>query len=251
MKFNVSKMLKSVGKTLGKHSPEILAGLGIVGMITTAVTAVKATPKAMLLINEEQEKHEEKLTKREVVKTAWKCYIPAAITCTMSIACLVGASSTNYRRRAALATAYGISETALKEYRDKVIETIGESKEQKVRDAVAKDKMKNNPVSSSEVFMAKKGDALCYDSVSGRYFKSDIDLIKKAVIKLNHQLLNDMYITLNELYYELGLAPIKIGDNLGWDVDDGYIELNYSSQLADDGTPCLVIDYSPAPRFKR
>ena len=84
---------------------------------------------------------------------------------------------------------------------------------------------------------------------SGRYFKSDIEKIKKAECELNRQMLDDMYVSLNDFYYEIGLDSVKLGDELGWNVDSGYIDLSFSSQLASDGTPCLVIDYSVAPRY--
>ena len=49
MKTNVSKIMKDIKITMSKRSPEILTGLGIAGMITTTVLAVKATPKAIKL----------------------------------------------------------------------------------------------------------------------------------------------------------------------------------------------------------
>ena len=90
---------------------------------------------------------------------------------------------------------------------------------------------------------------MCFDVLSGRYFKSDIDLIKRVENNINKRMFNDMYISLNEFYIELGLEPIGIGDDLGWSVDKGMIDIDFSSQLADDGTPCLVIDYSVSPKY--
>lgn len=179
----------------------------------------------------------------------WICYIPAAVTGTVSIACLIGANSVNARRNAALATAYTLSESALKEYQEKVIETIGEKKEQAVRDALAKDKLEQNPVTNREVIITERGDTLCFDVVSGRYFKSDIEKLKKAVNELNRQMRDEMYISLNEFYYEIGLSGIGIGDDLGWNIDNGYIEPSFSSQLSENGTPCLVIGYHVEPRY--
>ena len=219
-------------------------------MITTTVMAVRATPKALILIEERKEEiGAEKLEAMDMVKTAWACYIPAAITGTLSVACLIGASSVNARRNAALATAYTLSESALKDYQGKVIEMFGEKKNEAVKDAVAKDKVEKNPVVTREVIITEKGNTLCYDAISGRYFKSDIEKIKKAECELNRQMLDDMYVSLNDFYYEIGLDSVKLGDELGWNVDSGYIDLSFSSQLASDGTPCLVIDYSVAPRY--
>jgi hypothetical protein len=250
-KPKLSSISKGIRGAITKHSPEILTGIGIAGMITTTIMAVRATPKALILIEERKEEIDvDKLTPIELIKTTWTCYIPAAITGGLSIICLIGASSVNARRNAALATAYTLSESALKEYQEKVIETIGEKKEQTVRDAIAKDRIDKNPVSSREVIITEKGNTLCYDAISGRYFKSDIDKIKKAENELNRRMRDEMYISLNEFYYEIGLNPIGIGDDLGWNIDHGYIELSFSSQLADEGTPCLVIDYQVAPRYE-
>ena len=248
-KQSLANIAKSVRTAMKKHSPEILTGIGIAGMITTTVMAVRATPKALILIEEKKDELKtDILSGKEIVKTAWPCYIPAAVIGSVSVFCLIGASSTNLRRNAALATAYTLSESTLKEYQEKVVETIGEKKEQSILDAVAKDKIAKNPV--QEVILTEKGgNTICYDVISGRYFKSDIDKIRKAENELNRQMRDEMYVTLNEFYYEIGLDGTKLGDDLGWNIDKGYIELNFSSHLDANGTPCLVIDYRVVPVY--
>ena len=259
-KMNLSAIFKDLSKAARKHSPEILTGVGIAGMLSTTVLAVRATPKALILI--EEKKREKKfageqpeLTKVEIIKTAWKPYIPAAVTGVASIACLVGASSVNARRNAALAAAYALSETTLADYKEKVTETFGEKKAQEVKDAIAKDKIDNDPVTTKEIVITDKGETLFYDSLSGRYFKSDREWIRRAVNNLNQRLLFDTYISLNEYYDEIGLEEIyPLGDQLGWTVDPdsankGLIDLEFSSQLAADGTPCAVVGFSNAPRY--
>ena len=111
-KHSLSSIAKSVRTAMKKHSPEILTGIGIAGMITTTVMAVRATPKALILIEEKKNELEtDQLSRKEIVKTAWPCYIPAAIVGSVSVFCLIGASSTNLRRNAARATAYTLSES--------------------------------------------------------------------------------------------------------------------------------------------
>ena len=251
-KFNLTAAAKSIKGVLERHAPEILTGIGVAGMVTSTVLAVKATPKAYLLVNDRKDELEvEKLPVTELVKTTWKCYIPAAVTCGASIACLVGASSVNFKRNAALATAYKLSEAALSEYKDAVIETIGEKKEQSVRDKVAEERLKKNPVSKSEVIVTGNGTTLCYDPVGNSYFKSSIQQIESAKNKLNARMLSENYVSLNDFYDELGIGPTKLGDDLGWDIyKDGLIDIAFSSRLAEDGTPCLVMDYSVAPRYE-
>ena len=250
-KPDLTSIMKSLRTTMSKHSPEILTGIGIAGMIATTVMAVKATPKAIMLVNEREcAEHIEKLPKKEVVKTCWKCYIPAAVTGAASITCLIGASSVNLKRNAALATAYTISETALRDYKEKVVETIGEKKEQAVRDAVAKERVeKHHPAHSAEIISTGDGETICFDWYTSRTFKSDIEKVKRAINELNSQMLDDGCANLNDFYYALGLPNAGIGDSLGWSYNkDGLVKLDPSSQL-DNGVPCLVIDFQTPPHY--
>jgi hypothetical protein len=237
---------------VSKHSPEILTGIGTAGLITTTVLAVKATPKALKLIEEaKEEQNIDKLTAVDTVKTTWKCYIPAAATCIASVACIIGASSVSVRRNATLAAAYKLSESAFTEYREKVRETIGEKKEETVREALDKDRIEKNPVSKNEVIITGKGTTLCYDHHSGRYFESDIDRIKRAENSLNKEMIHDIsgYVSLNDLYDEIGLERTPLGESMGWNTEKGLIDIHFGSQLTEDGRPCIVLDHINPPVY--
>lgn len=243
--------MHKIQATLDKYRPEILTGVGITGMMTTTVLAVRATPKAMRLI--EDAKHElqqNELPPIEIVKATWRCYLPAAMTSGISVACLIGASSENAKRRAALTAAWSITEAALKSYEKKVVEIVGEKKNEIIRDAIVEEHIKENPIKSQEVIITSKGDTLCYDMISARYFKSDIEKLKRIQNEINRRLVNDMYISLNEFYYEIGLPPMKIGDDLGWNIANGLIEFRFSAHLSEDGNPCLAMDYDIPPTYK-
>lgn len=262
-KLNLSQIAKRIQTTLAEHSPEILTGLGITGFGVAIVFAVRATPKALIRIQDaEIEKMDKqilagkdpdeiisRLTPLEVVKATWDCYIPTVLTAVASTGCIIGASSVNLKRNAALATAYTLSETALKEYQEKVVETIGEKKEQAVRDSVAKDKIANNPIENHEIVITGTGNQRCYDAISGRYFESNVQTIRTAESALNKRLISEMYVSLNEFYMELGLPCTDLGDQLGWKIDGGGVDLTLSSQLCDDGVVALVIDYRIAPKY--
>ena len=251
MNEKLTNFFKSTRTFLGKHSPEILTGIGVTGMITTTVLAVKSTPKALILIEKKKkELGTDELTAIEVVKAAWKPYIPALALGIASASCIIGASAVNAKRNAALATAYAISERTLVRYRDKIIDTIGEKKEKEVREKIAQDEVDKNKVSNNGVIVTSKGNTLCRDAISGRYFRSDIDKIKKIVNELNRQMIYQNYISLNDFYYELGLDPVKNGSALGWNLDSGLIELDFSTCLAENDEPCVVIDYLVGPRYE-
>lgn len=254
----LSKFARNVRMSLSKHSPEILIGIGITGMITTTVLAVKATPKALQLIEEKKQELEvDNLTPVETVKTTWKCYVPAVATGAVSVACLIGSHSVNAKRNAALATAYKLSETAFTEYREKVVETIGEKKEKTVRDKVSEEQVKNHPVSNTEIIVTGRGTTLCFDPLSSRYFYSDLEKIHRAANKLNYDINTNPFddgVTVNDFYSELGIPGTATGDGLGWNLHTGLIKVYPSAQMVEEGEehegqPCMVLNFENPPQY--
>lgn len=251
---NLKGVIDKVIKAAHKHGPEILIGVGIVGMASGAVTGIAVTPKALKAIEHEKDLIEnetgerpDKLPFKRLVKSTWKYYLPVVGMEVLSGACIIGASSIHLKRNAALMTAYTLSETARKEYADKVIETVGEKKEKEIRDKVAEDQLSKHPIDVNNVIETGNGRTLCFDPLTARYFKSDIESIRQAVNVANETLLTNQCLPLNDFYYEIGLPEAKVGDILGWNIEDGLIKAKYSSQLSTDGTPCLVVSFTTAP----
>lgn len=256
-KLSLTKIVKDVQTTVTRHSPEILTAIGVAGMVTTTVLAVKATPKAIQLMEDkklelayERGEDVEELTPVETVKTTWKCYAPAVMLGVASTACLIGAQSVNAKRNAALATAYKLAETTLGDYREKVVETIGEEQERVVRNKVNQKRLDKDPASNKQIIITGKGSIMCYDPISARYFECDPDLIKKAEIELNRRMLHDIsgYVSLNEFYDEIDLEHTSMGDELGWNTMQ-LIEINLDSKLMADDRPCVVIDFVTPPKY--
>lgn len=246
--------INDVKTTVSKRKPEIFLGLGLGFGLTSTVLAVKATPKALELIEDARYEKDEDLTAAETVKACWKCYIPAATAGVASVACILGANSVNARRTAALTAAYQISETALSEYREKVIETIGEKKEQAIRGKVHKNRLDKNPPQQNTILMTGHGNTLCYDYWTGRYFFSDIDKIKRAQNEFNKDLIDEMCKSLNEFYDLLNLEHVAIGEEIGWTIDKGMVDISFSSQIAGEDTPytqtpCIVIEHNNPPHY--
>lgn len=250
-KLSVPNFIKSTGAAISKHSPEILTGFGIAGMIATTVLAVGSTPKAMRCIEEEKhEKHVDTLSPMETVKVTWKCYIPAAVTCAAATACLIGSCSVSARRHAALLTAYKLSETALTEYREQIVETIGEKKEQAVQEKVNQKQIDKTPVDPNNIYITGRGNTLFLDPLSQRYFRSDIDLIRRAENTLNKEILHSIYgsVTINDFYDEIGIPRTDTGDMMGWDTDR-MIDLNLTPGMTDREEPCIVIGHYNRPDY--
>jgi hypothetical protein len=249
--------LRTVAKQFQKlavdNAPTIMTAFGISGTITTAYFASKASIKASQLIEEEEIVGFEgkmpvhkPLSKKEVVKLVWKLYIPTAISGAVTIASIFGANHVSTKRAAAVATAYSLSERAFTEYKDKVVEKIGEKKEQTVREEIAQERVNATPVDDNVVILTGDGEVLCFDRLTGRYFKSNMESIKAAENEINHMILQDGYASATDLYYQLGLPPTSFTDEIGWNTDK-LLKLDISTVMSPDNRPCIAIGFDLHP----
>lgn len=248
MKINLPTFAVKGLQTLKSNSPEILTALGVSGVLTTSYLTAKASFRAWRIIEKEQDRldHFERshtLDIKEKTKLVWKIYIPAGISGALTIGCVIGSSRATGRRTAAAVTAYSLTERAFSEYKEKVVEQIGKGKEQKVTDEIVQDKVTNNPPVSREVIIVGSGQVLCCELFTHRYFRSDMEALRKAQNDINMMIVNHFYVALDEFYDIIGLPHTSNSANLGWD-SDKLLELKFSTVLADDGEPCLAFDYN-------
>ena len=247
--MNTKDFIKTVKAATKKNASAILVGVGIAGMISSTVLAVKATPKVMEVCKQvERDKTDGVPTKTEYVKATWKYYIPSVAVASVSIVCIVGANTLHMKRNAALMAVYTVTDTAFKDYASKTLEVVGEKKEAAIRDAIAKDRVDSNPVPPTTIMVPKRpGTSLCMDSITGQYFYSDMESIRRAMNSFNRDMLGEEFLSLNEWLTELGVNRVAIGDELGWRVDHGLLDIHFSSQVASNGDPCLVLEYRVRP----
>lgn len=148
-----------VGIKFKKHSPEILVGAGVVGVVASAVMACKATTKLDDVLAETKDtvdkihdvtEHPEKIpegkeytvedSKKDLtivytqagVKLV-KLYGPAVVLGTVSIAAIIGGHHILRKRNIALAAAYTAVDKGFKEYRGRVLERFGEEVDRELR----------------------------------------------------------------------------------------------------------------------
>lgn len=249
--MNFTKLMRSAQRFTVSNSPAILTTIGAVGTITTAYLSGRAAFEASKQL-ERGAVHPDNLSTREKFEETWKLYIPAAVMGTLTIAAILCANRISAQRAAALAAAYAISERTLEEYKDKVLEKMGKRKEQEVRDEIAQDRVRRDPVTSKEVIITGNGKVLCYDDYTGRYFESDMETLRKAQNDINRQVINDHYASLSDFYDAIGLPQTGVSDSVGWNLDK-ELELHFSTTLSDDNRPCIVITFevSPAGSFFR
>ena len=245
----MNRLLIKSQRFLKKNSPTILTCLGAAGVIATTVTAVKATPKAVMLLENAKEEKGADLTKFEVVKVAGPAYIPTVVLGVSTLACIFGANVLNQRGQASLMSAYALLDRSYKDYRKKVDEIYGEEAGSQVRAAIAKDKYEEDPIGTVE-----DGHRLYYDFYSERYFEASPAFVKTAEYELNRKLMMDDCAYLNEWYYLLELDPLEHGLDFGWNTCTNYdmywqtwVDFHHETVVMDDGLECIIISFKQEP----
>lgn len=238
-----------------RNGSTILTVLGGVGVLATSVMAVKATPKAMRLIEEAKEEKGDELTKWEIVKSAGPAYIPASIVGVATVSCIFGANILNKKTQASMASAYVLLDQSFKEYKRKVVDVYGTEADQKVRTEIAKDHYDEKEFEEVE---EDDGKILFYDQFSRRYFRSTMEDVLKAEYNTNRQLAVNTGVYLNEFYEFLDMAPITAGQELGWSTGileshywANWIEFDHEKFETDDGLEGYIIQmrYEPVIDF--
>ena len=248
---------------IGKFAPQILTALGIVGMISTVVMAIKATPKCDELIAEAEERLREEtednsaeLGKKETVTCALKAYWPTISMGIVSAGCFIVSNYVYGKREAVVATALGMSEVALHRFQEATLETVGKKTMDEIRGRVADRQLQESKVDLSteesrnrNIVLTKHGTTLFYDPYIDRHFRSDLEYVRRCVNDLNEDALSGDFVSLNDLYFALDLKECKRGENLGWHPYNGgeKIELDYSARITEWGEPCIVLDYTVEP----
>lgn len=244
---SIAAVTKGLTKILSENSSTVLTGAAVAGVLTTSVLSIKAALKADVILREwdavEHRLGDESAFKEDLGRT-WKCYIPPFLSAAATIAAIIAARQIDARKNATLLSVATLSETAFREYKDKVVEQIGAKKEQTVRDSIAQDRIDANP--NTQLVISDSGDVLFYDASSGRYFESTVEKVRKAQNDINAEILNDMYVSQNDFNNKIGLASNDAGELVGWNLDN-LLEVQFSATLTAEGKPVAVIGYAKDP----
>lgn len=262
----VSKGAVRIVKLVTMHSTEVLGGVAIMSIGGGIFSAIKAAPKFEKIRETKNEEIEEldqdeecsndeyKIKKAAIYKRYLKdaavTWIPTITFTAISVISVVAIVKISAKKQAALAAALSLADDRLhqyEKYEEKVKNALGPKKDQKIKDEVLREQIQDNP--PANVIETGNGSVLCLDSCSGRYFRSSPEFIRKVEGTLNKRLTNEMWVSLNDLYFELGLPSIGVGDEIGWNLNkDGWIDMNPKSTLTQDDIPVYVLDFHIMPR---
>lgn len=239
---------------LRRNSSTILTCIGAIGVVATSVMAVKATPKALSLIDKAEDDKGEKLSKWETVKVAGPSYIPTIITGAATIACIFGSNIISKHQQATLMSAYALLDNSYKEYKKKVDELYGEEVGEQVRAEIAKDKYTGDGVLEDD------DKELFFDFYSGEYFESTKEDVLWAEYELNKKIVVNGCASLNEFYALLGIKRRPEYELVGWSAAQVYdmywhswVEFHHEETIIDDesvghgGLECTIIHMPMEP----
>jgi hypothetical protein len=265
MKSNsINELLSVAVIRLRRASPVILTSVSMVGVIATVTLAVNATPKAVEKIrNDSVNNHNgnpDAYTKIEAIKSAWRYYVPCAITGVSTLICIAGANILNKQQQATLTSAYALLDNSYQQYKGKLKELYGEEAHQNIIDSIAKDTCRDVYISGQDIMGTNSLDfdehnpddnKLFYDTYSKRYFESSINRVIQAEYFLNRDYTLAACASLNQFYNYLGLESIPEGDELGWSCGSGiyWLDFNHHKTILDDGLEVHVIDIVWTPEL--
>lgn len=241
LKQKLGRLLGRSGLYLKRSSPTILCCISAFGVVGTAVAAVRATPKAMRLLEKAESEKGEDLSYAEIVMIAAPAYIPSAAIGISTIFCIFGANCLNRQQQARLMSAYALLNNYHKEYRSKLIELHGKEADVEVRNAIMRQRCDVHPLDCD----IPDGKAIFYDEFSGE----SITLYEREVIDAEYHF-NRNYVLrghafLNEFYDFLGLPETEYGAIAGWSMNSGIIWVDFEHRLVDydtAGISCYSID---------
>ena len=256
---NMSRTFSKVNFQLKKHSPEIMVIAGVVGVVTSAVMACKATTKVNDILEETKEKTsqvhdvlaDESISKEKyseedgkkdlaIIYTQAgvkfiKLYGPSIALGALSIASILTSHHIMRKRNIALAAAYTAIDTSFKGYRNRVIERFGDELDKELRYNIKAKEIEETVVDENgEEQTVKKtvnvvdptvfsDYAKCYDDGCAGWTKDaemNLYFLKRQQDWANERLKSRGYLFLNEVYDMLGIPRTKAGQCVGWVYDE-------------------------------
>lgn len=246
-----TRLLEQTALYLKRHSPTILTCVGAVGVIVTTASAIKATPKAIEILDSATNEKGDELTTFEIVQLVGPTYFPAIVFGLSTIACIFGANVLNKKQQATIVSAYALLNRTYQDYKGKVIDLYGKDGDENIRSEIVKDKFKDVDISAS-------GENLIfYLEPYGKFFERTMAQVQDAEYQINRKFALEGEVSLNDFFEFLGLPRSEAGEALGWSQEASYdfynycwIEFEHKLVKTDDdvgGFECYIIDMPYAP----
>ena len=242
-----------------KYTSMTLSIGGVVGVCATTAAAIKATPLAIDLIEEDKKKKEDSsYTKMDAFKASWKCYIPTGTLGLLTISTIIANHIITAKEKKAVIAAYLTLNEGYKKYVEGSKQVFGEDAKQKIEAEIAKETFVYSPgiIRSSCIYDSDNDDEetmLFFDSYSQRYFETTLARVINAEYHVNRNLMLSGFASINSYFEFLGIEKNAEGDEVGWCQEDLFENdlywLDFDNEMTEleDGLECCVITYIVNP----
>lgn len=258
--MEIKKIINQAGLKIKKYSPEILMVAGIVGTVTAAVTACKATLKVKDIMSEKEElqndihkclenpdvDYTEEDGKKDLTTVyaqtgakLIKLYAPSVILGGASIASIVMGQKILKKRNIALAAAYTAVDKGFKKYRANVVDRFGEKVDKELRYNIKAKEVEKKITDKNgkektvkEIQYDIEGNPLENISEYARFFDEatstehhkdaeyNLMFLRRQQDYANEVLKAKGHLFLNDVYEMLGIPKTKAGQVVGWIYDE-------------------------------
>jgi Family of unknown function (DUF6353) len=252
-----------------KASPEILLGVGIIGLVGSTVLACRATLKMSEVLDESKNKIDQAtnlehqdysesdrsrdltLIKYQTGVQIVKLYAPAIVVGGLSIYALTSSHNILSRRNAALTAAYAALEKGFNQYRARVVDKYGEDEDRNLRYGTEQVQIVDPDTGQKKTVTRVGPDdpsiyARFFDPVSPSWSKEpeyNLIFLKCQQNYANDLLLSRGHIFLNEVYDMLGIQRSKAGAVVGWVVSKNGETDNFVNFGVFDGKEQVARDF--------
>lgn len=196
--MDFTKIFRSIGGFLHRNAPELMIGSGIAGMLSATVITIPATVKATKLVESEKRRLGRDLTKKEIVRLTWKFYILPFATAAGGTALTIGAAAKYRESNAALTAMVTSLETAAQNYKEAVVDEIGEKREEKIEQKLQEKEIKQLPSSPDQVGIAESGYGTTLFKIGRAYFRSTLERVKSNFLLFSSDLIAQSYLSYND-----------------------------------------------------
>lgn len=233
--------VKSAANFVKGHASQILVGAGLSSVLGGAIALVPASFKACKKVTKREEEKGNKLTKLETVETVWRDYVVPTTAIAVGTGLVILGTAKETKTISELTLALAAKESVGSEKTRTMIE-------QKFGIEDNKDKVEKKESKDTSTVNIRPDERMeFYDELTNNTFYSTKNDVLNAVNEFNRQLLENGHGSINDYCDCMGIRNIGFGDELGWNVNDGLINVVFGAELIDDRPVVSISTIGTAP----
>lgn len=218
-----------------RNSIKFLMGVSVVGIIGTAVLSIRATKKAVHILEMTKDESIHDLSMAEKGRLLLPTYLPVILSVSGTILCVMSMNHISKKSQGRILAAYSLLNLQFQEYRNSVKTLYGQNTDADIMRKVE-----------------SKNEVIFVEDLLGKPFVSTIENVQRAEYELNRLFILRGYASVNDFLTFIGVQEKGLGERFGWSfdigVDYGYEWIDFSHEKIDyNGREAYLIHYPFEP----